>query len=142
MFELSDKFVLKLKWKAVVYERPNVCKIEGAYFSGPVLQIAQKVNSNDSMSLDVFSQYIHLVQAAYVVKLKWGEAVYSDDGKSIKLNDCFISHESELNKVPVLKNSDWFMIDTSKHTADIHAYNFVYTTYVMNSEKDLYRFEK
>ena len=46
-FLLSEKFRLELRWEDVLYEQPGKCKLVGGYFTGPVLQIAQKIIDND-----------------------------------------------------------------------------------------------
>ena len=59
MFDLADRFNLELHWDKTVYEQPGECKIIGAYFCGPVLQIAQQINSNDKIRIDFYSQYLY-----------------------------------------------------------------------------------
>lgn len=141
-FSLSESFRLELHWDDTKYESPGRCELKSAYFSGPVLQVAQKINSNDDMMLDFFSQYIRLVNSVYVAKLSWFGAEYSDDGLKVLLKHAIIEHKKELNNVPTFSNTDWLMIDCRGHDVENHPYNLVYKTYVMNSNKDLYRFGK
>lgn len=140
MFSLSEKFALSLRWDSVEYSLDGSCRLIGAYFFGPALQIAAAVNPCDFIMLDFYSQYIYLVDTAFVGKLAWNEVVYSKDSKKITLTDSTISHPTELNKVPRLNDNDWLLIDTSDHSSDIHMFNLVYKTYVMKEDKDLYRF--
>ena len=139
-FILSEIFKLELRWDEVIYEKPGICKLINAYFTGPVLQIAQKINDDDFMMLDFYSQYIHLVKNVYVAKFIWGKIEYSQDGKKVFLSDAFIVHDKELNRVPTLNSKDYFIIDTSNHTSDKHGKNLVYKTYVINPDNSLYRF--
>jgi len=141
-FSLSERFRLELHWDDVLYEQPGRCKVIGAYFTGPVLQIAQQINSNDNIMLDFFSQYLHLVKSVYVAKFFWKEVTYVDNNNKVLLSDAFIEHDKELNNVPTLSNADWLMIDTQGHDVKNHPYVLVYKTYVMNEGKDLYRFGK
>lgn len=141
-FSLSERFRLELHWDSVVYEQPGKCRVNNTYFTGPVLQIAQKMNSNDSIMLDFFSQYLYLVKGVYVAKFTWGEVKYVDNDLKIILSDTFIEHDTELNNVPALVDSDWLMIDTKGHDVRNHPHMLVYKTFVMNEDKDLYRFGK
>lgn len=139
-FILSEMFKLELRWQGVIYEKPGVCRLDGAYFTGPVLQIAQKINDNDFMMLDFYSQYIYLVKNVYVAKFSWAEVKYSEDGKKVFLSNALLLHDKELNSVPSLKKDDHFVIDTSDHTPAKHGNNLVYKTYVINPDNTLYRF--
>lgn len=139
MFDLADRFNLELHWEKAIYEQPGECKIIGAYFCGPVLQIAQQITANDKIRIDFYSQYLYLVRTPYVAELSWGEVSYVE-GK-VNLSDCFIKHDMELNNVPTLTNEDWLLIDTKNHTPESHAYYLVYPTYVMTPLKDLYKFK-
>jgi len=140
MFNLAEKFSLFLKWERVKYDLDGVCELVGAYFSGPVLQIAQVIEANDNIVVDFYSQYLHLVESAFMGQFSWGVVEYVDDGKKVLLRDAYIRHATQLNKVPQLNNDDWLLIDTSKHSVDAHRYNLVYTTYVMRADKDLHKF--
>ncbi len=140
-FLLSEMFRLELKWKGVDYTESGICKLIGAYFTGPVLQVAQKLNEKDFMFLDFYSQYINLVKGTYVAKFSWEGIKYSDDGKTICLSNAFLIHEEELNNVPNLKLDDYFAIDTQDHVVEKHGRNLVYKTYLINSDSSLYRFE-
>lgn len=141
-FLLSERFKLELRWKNTIYEKDGLCRFIGAYFSGPAIQIAQKINNNDNIMLDFYSQYLYLVKGAYVAKFSWGKVTYSKDGKKVYLDDAKLKHDSELNNVPQLNNSDYFVIDTSDHESSIHHYSLVYKTYLLNKDNTLYRFGK
>lgn len=141
-FSLSESFRLELHWTDTKYENPGKCELKAAYFSGPALQIAQRINNTDYMRLDFFSQYIKLVNSVYVAKLSWSDVEYSEDGLKVLLKHAVIEHEKELNNVPTFSNTDWLMIDCRGHDVESHPHNLVYKTYVMDSNKDLYRFGK
>lgn len=141
-FLISEMFRLEIRWESVVYERPGVCRFKGAYFTGPVLQVAQKLNEKDHMLLDFYSQYIQLVKGTYVGKFDWEGIEYSEDGTKIFLKKASMVHEAELNSVPNLNSHDYFAIDTSNHVVEQHSKNLVYKTYLINPDNDLYRFER
>jgi hypothetical protein len=138
-FIFSDRYRLELHWKSTVYERDGVCKLNGAYFSGPALVEADKINSNDNIMLDFFHQYIILVENVYVAKLSWGEVIYNKNG-TISLKEAFIIHSTELNKVPKLSDTDFLILDTSNHESETHQFNPLYKTYVVNTDTQLYKF--
>ena len=68
-FILSERFRLELKWRQAIYEIEGVCKLDGAYFCGPALTEALRLNNNDHIMLDFFVQYMVLVNNVYVAKL-------------------------------------------------------------------------
>ena len=138
-FVLSDRYRLELHWNSVSYERPGICKVKGALFSGPALAEAQRLNDKDHIMLDFFKQYFVVVKNVYVAKFSWEGVKYNKDG-SISLSKTLITHDTELNKVPKLNNSDYLVIDTKGHEVEDHPYNLLYKTYVVNEDTNLYRF--
>ena len=138
-FDLSDRYRLELHWKNASYNKEGVCELSDAVFTGPALTEALKLEDNDHILLDFFQQYLVLVEKVYVAKFSWGEVTYNKDG-SISMKETFITHDSELNKVPKLKSSDYLIIDTSNHEIETHPFNPVYRTYVVNEDTNLYKF--
>ena len=139
-FLSKERFKLELRWSCVEYIEDTKCLLKGAYFAGPALQIAQKINNNDHLMLDFYSQYIQLVSGTYVGKFSWQKVNYHKD--NVFLSNALLEHDTELVTVPVLNDNDYFVIDTSDHEISIHSQNLVYKTYVINEENTLYRFEK
>lgn len=137
-FKISEKYTLKLSWDKAIYDTPGVCSFVGAKFSGPVLSIANKINSNEFINLDFYKQYLIFVKNIYIGKFSWGEVEYKDNYVSLK--NAKVTHDTELNKVPKLRDRDYILIDTSNHEETKHAYNLVYTSYVLNEEGVLYDF--
>jgi hypothetical protein len=138
-FDLSARYKLELHWKKTAYDKDGICKFTGAYFSGPALADAEKLNENDHIMLDFFSQYLYLVKGVYVAKFSWGPVSYNKDG-SISLKKAVMTHDSELNRVPKLKGTDYLVIDTNGHDTERHPFNPVYKTYVVNEDTSLYKF--
>jgi hypothetical protein len=138
-FLLSERYRLEVHWKKTVYEQPGICVLKSAYFSGPVLQEALRINDNDYIMLDFFRQYAIIAKNVYVAKLSWGEVEYNSD-KTITLKDAKITHNTELNRVPRLKDTDYLVIDTSDHEISKHRFNLVYKTYVINEQNEMYDF--
>lgn len=138
-FSLSDRYRLELHWQEVIYEKDGLCKFVGAYFSGPALQEALKLKESDHIMLDFYHQYIVLVRNVYVAKFSWKGPQYQKDG-TINFKEAYMSHNTELNKVPKLSNKDFLIIDTKGHEIQDHPFNLVYKTYVVNEDTQLYRF--
>ena len=137
-FVFSDRFRLELHWRNIVYEQEGICKLNNAYFSGPALAEADRINDNDNIMLDFFHQYIVLIENVYVAKFSWGKIIYNNDN-TVTLKDAIVSH-TELNNVPKLSDTDYLVIDTSDHETETHKYNLVYKTYVVNTQTELYKF--
>jgi hypothetical protein len=137
-FLLSERYRLELHWEKVKYTRNDTCELIGAYLSGPVLSNAEKINSNDSIKLDFFKQYIIFVKDVYVGELSWTEVIYRD--KIVILKDAKITHDSESNKIPKFGDTDYLVIDTANHEMAVHMFNLLYTTYVLNKEGEPYNF--
>lgn len=138
-FSLGEQYRLELHWSKAKYEKDGVCELEGVYFSGPALQIAEKINNNDSIKIDFHSQYLIFTTNVYVATLSWGEVVYNKDN-TITLKDAKLTHDSFLNVVPKLKNGDYLVIDTENHEAAVHRFNLVYISYIINENGVLYKF--
>ncbi len=137
MFLLGEKYRLDLRWSSVDY-KDNICLLTGAYFSGPALSFAEKIEPNNWINLDFFKQYIVLVSNVYIGKLSWGDVIYKDD--KVYLSNCSISHKSELHKVPTLKDNDFLVIDCKEHERETHDWYPTYKTYVSNEDSQIYNF--
>lgn len=138
--DLMDSiYRLELHWKKVVYIKNNECRLIDAYFSGPVLNLAQEINSNEYIKLDFFNQYFPTILNVYVAKLLWGEVIYKNN--IVVLKDVFITY-STVNKSSKLNDKDYIVMDTSDHTLEKHGFNLVYTSFVVNSEAMPYKFEE
>lgn len=138
-FLLSERCRLELHWEKAVYNVDNICELKGAYFSGPALSDAEKINSNDCIMLDFFKQYLVLVKNVYVAKLSWRDVIYNKNN-TITLKDAIISYDTELNRVPQFKTTDYIVIDTKNHEASVHMYYMFYDSYVVNENCNLYNF--
>lgn len=136
---MKSVYRLELHWEKAVYNDDGACRLIGAYFSGPVLSLAQEINSNEYIKLDFFNQYFPTILNVYVAKLLWGEVVYKNN--IVILKEATIT-DSNINKVPKLNNDDYIIMDTSDHTLEKHGFNLVYTSMVVNSENVPYKFEE
>lgn len=137
--KLGERFRLEVHWEKAIYEKEGICKLKNAHFYGPALSEAQKINDNDHIMLDFFKQYKIIVKNIYVAKLSWKQVVYEKDGK-VSLKNAMVTHNTELNRVPKLKSTDYLVIDTSEHEVEKHPFNMLYKTYVVNENAQLYGF--
>ena len=138
-FSISERYTLKISWDKVEYNKEGVCKLIGAKFSGPALSIAAKIQPDQYISLDFYKQYFLLVQNAYVAKFNWQNVIYNKDN-TVSLPEATITHDTELNRVPKFKDSDFILIDTSDHEESKHRFSLVYVSYVVNENGILYDF--
>ena len=135
---LGEQYKLELHWKKVEYVNNTTCLFKGACFSGPVLSIAEKINSNEFITLDFTKQYYMLVSNYYVAKLSWEDVVYVDN--EVRLKNVKLLYDYYLEDVPVLKDNDYLVIDTKGHELGEHHFNLVYYTYVIDRDGVLYNF--
>ena len=138
-FTISEKYTLKLTWNKAVYNNAGECLLLDAKFSGPALSIANKINPHEHINLDFYNQYLIFVTNVYIGKFSWGDVVYNKDN-TVSLFNAMLTHDSELNNVPKLKDTDVILIDTAAHEESKHTYNFVYASYVVNEDGVLYDF--
>jgi len=136
-FLLSERYRLELHWKKVLRPELGVMYLTDAYFSGPALSQADKINDNDTIRLDFCSQLIVLVKSVYVADLRWGEVVYNKEGV-VGLKNARIEYDPTLKGIPNLETKDHLVIDTSGHENEKHAYNMLYPTYVVDRDSELY----
>jgi len=136
-----DKYILELHWLNVRYIKGDegvVVYLDGAYFSGPALRLAAKINNNDSIKLDFTEQYAILLKSYHIATLSWGEVVYA--GNIVYLKDALI-HVSNFSKVPKFLSDDFLVIDTSLHEEDIHNNYLNYNTKTFSSLRENYIFD-
>ena len=140
-FLLSERFRLELHWKKVLRPKAGEMYLTEAYFSGPVLAQADKINDNDTIRLDFCSQFIVLTRAVYVGDLKWGEVVYNKNG-TITLKNARIEYDADLKDIPNLETKDYLVIDTSGHENEKHLNNLLYPTYAVSADSELYDYRR
>lgn len=129
--KISDFYRLELHWDYVDKVSSDSCALKGAFLTGPTLSHAAPINSNDHIILDLTPQYTRLITSYYFVKLAWGSVKYDRD--LVFLDRAFIDGVC-LNTISTFSNSDYILIDTSKHDGEMHMYNMVYKAYVVNRE--------
>lgn len=138
---LGERFRLELHWGKVLRPKSGVMHLVNAYFSGPALAQAEKINSNDTIRLDFCSQLVMLVKSVYVGDLKWGEVVYNKN-KTITLKNSSIEFDPALKRIPNLEDKDYLVIDTSGHENEKHEFNLLYPTYVVDRDSELYNYRR
>ena len=136
-FMLSERFRLELHWNKVTYEQDGIAKLDGAYFSGPVMREVDQINTRDFMKLDFVNQYLVFTKDFYVAVLSW-------DGVSRIDNRIYLLKAELKNKhmdsVPKLKNDDYIVVDTKNHVAEKHQFFLNYPSYLIRSDGEQYKF--
>jgi hypothetical protein len=140
-FLLSERYKLELHWSDVFYEQDGFCKLKNAYFSGPALDMAAKIEGNQFINLDFCNQYYILARKVYVAKFSWGNVIYNKN-KTVSLEPAILSNDVVLNIVPKFSKTDYIVIDTAGHEEGQHNYNLVYKAYLIKETGELYNFRK
>jgi len=138
---LSEKFKLEITWRKVLRPKAGIMYLVDAYFSGPALDQAEKINDNDHIQLDFVSQLTTLIKSVYVAKLSWGEVTYNKD-KTIGLKNVAITYDELLKGIPNLEDKDYLVIDTKNHENEKHIYNMFYPAYVVNKDNGFYNYRR
>jgi hypothetical protein len=139
-FKCRRKYRLELKWDGVVYVNSTTARLLNARFEGPVLNDVQKVESPDSIDLDLTPQFTHMISSYYFLNLSWAEAEHTLDGK-INLSDAVVISQG-LDTIHKLSNDDFILINTEKHREEVHAFNLVYESQVVKKDNTPYIYEK
>lgn len=140
-FLFSERYRLELHWSKVLRPEAGIMWLTGAYFSGPVLANAEKINDKDSIKLDFCSQLVILVKNVYVATLSWDKVAYNNNG-TVSLKGAKLTYDPELKGIPNLANDDYLIIDTKNHENEKHLYNLLYPTYVLDRDSELYNYRR
>jgi len=120
---VATYYRLELHWSKAEKNSDDYCRLYGAYFSGPVLKHAQKIQGGDHIRLDLTPQYTKILTSYYFVDLSWGGVEYVDD--RVVLSDVALKGQF-VNEISNLQDGDFILIDTSKHEEEKHIFNLVY----------------
>lgn len=131
MYFCREKYKLELHWGAAEKVRDGACVLKGAYFFGPAIKIAKKINSADSINIDLTPQYSKVISTYYFIKLSWNTVEYKDD--KVYLGDVVLTGDF-VNELSRLDNTDGILMDTEKHEEKYHMYNLVYRGMVLTKE--------
>jgi len=126
------KYRLELRWQSVEYPTDDVAVLKGAYFCGPVLQDAARINDDDQLTLDMTNQHLILfIPEYYQATLKWKGVEYKDD--KVFLKDVTIKGKY-VNSIETLRDTDWILIDCTDHDEKKHPFHLVYWAEVRRAE--------
>jgi hypothetical protein len=132
--QVKEIYQLFFQWKGLKYNG-DVATFKKAWFSGPVLQIAAKINPDTYMDLDFTRQNLDtklfLPSNFYIARLRWKEVEYKDG--DVTLKGCVLQHNKS-GSLRELKNGLRFLIDCSGHDERIHHKMLVYPAWVLNPE--------
>ena len=138
-FRISEKYRLEIYWGKVVYEQEGIAKLEECYLSGPALKEVEEINQKDHIDLDFTKQYIVFVPSYYVARLSWNGAKQASN--RIYLKDVSLENK-HINSVPNLNHDDFIVIDTKDHEDERHEHHLTYSSYLIKSDGDLYKFRR
>lgn len=130
---ILNKYRLELHWDKVEYPDEELAILKGAYFSGPVLKDAAKINDNDQLLLDMTSQHSILIPDYYHAALKWGKVEYQRD--KVFLKDSTIRGKY-VNSIETLEDTDWIVIDCKEHEEAKHPFHLVYWAEICKKSKE------
>lgn len=132
---MLHNYVLELHWDSIE-KKDNMCVLYGAYFFGPALKIAQKINYPDKIVLDLTPQYSKIITTHYFLELSWNEVEYKED--KVMLKNTHLKGDL-VNDISKLSNKDYIKIDTSNHEEEVHVYSLVYKSVIVNDEGEQHK---
>ena len=125
------KYRLELRWSDVKYTADNIALLVGAYFCGPVLKEAAKINPDDQLTIDMTQQHLLFIPDYYQAVLKWKGVEYKDD--KVFLKDATLKGKY-VNSIEKLRKSDWIFIDCANHEIKKHPFHLVYWSEVRKED--------
>ncbi len=132
-----EKYRLELHWDSIVYHNDKEATLEGAYFWGPALKEAAKIESPDFIDLDLTPQLLVVIDSYYIVRLTWKGVKYRADKVilegAVLLND-------RLKGLHKFERGDSILINTENHEESKHPYHLVYESQVIRVDKEPYNY--
>lgn len=112
--QVLPKYRLELRWESVSCSKGDVAILKGAYFSGPVLKDAEKLQDEDKLIIDMTQQHwvFPPMQDFYQATLFWKGVEYKGD--RIFLKEARIEGKY-VNSIAPLTNDNWILIDCKEH---------------------------
>jgi hypothetical protein len=132
--DVLTKYRLELHWDSVEYNEDDLAVLKGAYFTGPVLSDAVKLNDVDQLMLDMTKQHIILpaMEDYYQALLNWKGVEYKED--KVYLKEVSVRGKY-INALEKLENDDWILIDCREHESELHPYLLVYWAEIHKKER-------
>ena len=128
-----NKYRLELHWDTAEYPEDDIAVFKGAYFSGPVLTDAAKINDNDQLIIDMTLQHSIHIPEYYQATLRWGKVGYQGD--KVFLKEATLQGKY-VNSVETLGATDWILIDCKEHEEAKHPFHLVYWAEVCKKNKE------
>ena len=128
---MLEKYRLELHWGGLDKKDVSRVELSGAYFCGPALKDAEKINDSDTIRMDFTHQFSRIVSSYYFADLFWEGVGYREN--FVYLSSAYIKSDFiyDLND---LSSSDYIIIDTSQHDGERHVYYLVYESVLVNSD--------
>jgi hypothetical protein len=134
----KEKYRLELHWDSIDYRNDEEAALREAYFSGPVLNNAAKIEAPDFIDLDFTPQMLTLLDSYYIVRLSWERVQYAPDGRVLLLGA--VLSNNVLKTIHKFEEGDFILINTEKHEEKTHPYNLVYEAQAMKAGKEPHRY--
>lgn len=114
--KVLPKYHLELHWSDVEYQE-EMAVLKGAYFCGPVLKHAARINNEDHLMLDMTKQHAIFIpiEDFYHAELKWQGVEYKED--RVYLNTATITGKY-VNDLEKLDKDNWILIDCKGHDTE------------------------
>lgn len=134
---IQDRYRLEFRWQGLEYDG-DVATFTSAWFTGPVLKYAEKIQPLNDMSLDFTQQNrsnsLFVPRQYYIARLSWGDIIYRDN--EVLLDGCKLNHQQS-GTLKNLKDGFYFVIDCSKHEAHMHRKILVYPAWALTQDNYL-----
>jgi hypothetical protein len=140
MKKVKEKYKLFLNWEGIEYLDETTAKLKGAFFSGPALKIAAKIDPSTYLDMDLTPQNLTVLGSYYIVRLSWKEVRYFSEQK-VGIEEVFLRNK-DLKSLHKLGNKDSILINTEKHEEKLHPYNFLYESYTIKPNGEEYKYSK
>jgi len=134
-----ERYRLELHWESIEYNSDSTAVLKGARFSGPVISNALKLEAPDYIDLDLTPQLFTLFDSYYIVRMSWDSVSYSNDG-IIQLGGARLTNDA-LKSLHKFAAGDSIVINTEKHEEAVHAFNLLYESLVVRSDKKPYKYK-
>jgi hypothetical protein len=137
--KIKQKYTLYFDWENIRYE-DSVAAFDRAFFHGPVMENANRIEPNTYIDLDFTPQNLSscglfIPENFYIARLSWGDVKYHEDNV-VELFNCTLSH----NKGGTLRNlqdGQYFILNCERHEETIHHKFLTYEVWVMNNEDNV-----
>lgn len=132
-----EKYRLELHWDEIIYCNDKEAVLKGAYFCGPALKDAAKIEAPDFIDLDLTPQLITVLDSYYIVRFAWKGVKYVAEKIVLEEAVFLNAHLKSLHK---FERGDSVLVNTANHEEEKHPYHLVYESQVIRGDKEPYKY--